>query len=134
MIYQLTSGLLINQLEAMAKTVPGAPVQALRDMLVNSIGRKDARVFVDEKDGKVNGFIFATVEEIDGRDSIFIQFCVVKPNPNEPNTCNELLSKVRKWGEEIKLRDMYFQTRRNPKAFARKYKFHYHTTVLKRSL
>lgn len=134
MIYQVTSCLLIPQIVELAKDVPGTPLDALRETLVNSISRKDARIFVDEKEGKIRGFIFATVEELEGKDALFIQFCVVRPTQNEGNICNELLARVRKWGQESELRTMYFMTARNPKAFARKYHFRFHATVLKRSL
>lgn len=133
MIYQLTNALLIPALEEMAKTVPGASVSALRDMLVETFRRKDSRIFVDEKDGKINGFIFGTVEQFEGQDAVFIQFCVVRPG-NEQNIFNELLAKMRKWTREAGLKHFYFMTGRNPRAFERRTKMTFHAAVLKGSV
>lgn len=134
MIYQLTNVLLIQKLLEMARVVPDTDLNALEATLLNSLRRKDARIFVDEHKGEIKGFIFASVEEIDGKDAVYIQFCVIKPDANERNLGMELLSKIRRWAREAGLKDMYFSTRRNVDAFKRKYKFRYHNTMLRRSV
>lgn len=134
MIYQLTNALLIPKVMGLVREYPEFNDRALEPMLIEAIGRKDARIFVDEKEGVVNGFILATSEFFEGEDSSFIQACIVRPNLNEKNVCNELLSQVRKWCREHGLKTMYFMTPRSHRAYQRKYKFRFHAVVLKRSV
>ena len=132
MIYALTNALLIPKLLSLASRVEGTDLITLEKIIVNQIGREDARVFVYEKDREFRGFIFATVEVFEGEDSVFIQFCVVESSANEPGgVCNELLSKVRKWADERGVRFLYFMTRRNPEGFKRRYKFRHYAKVTK---
>lgn len=131
MIYAARNIFLIPKILALAKVLETDPA-ALETVLIRSLGRKDAILYVDEKEGVLNGFILATVEEFEGADAAFIQSCVIKPDGNEKNVGHELLTRVRRWAAEQKVSDIYFMTRRNPKAFQRKYNFRYHSTVLKR--
>lgn len=133
MIYKLTNALLIPKLADLMKALETDPV-LLQEMMVESLTRSDSRIFVEEKDGLARGFIFATVETFEGKPAVFIQSCSVKPDDNERLVCFELLARIRKWGTELGLKDMFFMTRRSPEAFKRKYHFKYHTTVLRRSL
>jgi N-acetylglutamate synthase-like GNAT family acetyltransferase len=131
MIYQLRNVLLIPKILDLAKALDTDP-KALETALIRSLGRKDAILFVDEKDGVLDGFILATVEEFESKDAAFIQSCVVQPTTNEKNVCHELLARVRRWAADQGITEMYFMTKRNHKAFQRKYNFRYHATVLKR--
>lgn len=133
MIYQITNALLIPKLLDLMKALETDPV-LLQEIMIQSLARSDSRIFVEEKDGQARGFIFATVETFEGKESVFIQSCSVKPDDNERLVCFELLARIRKWGSELGLKDMFFMTRRSPEAFKRKYHFKYHTTVLRRSL
>lgn len=134
MIYQITNALLIPKILQLARVIPDTNLKALENMIINGIGRKDSILLVDEKADEVNGFIFATVEELEGESVVFIQTCVNKPTNNEENVVHELLAKVRAWGRKQGLKQCFFMTRRSARAYERKYGFRYHTTVLKRSL
>lgn len=134
MIYKLDNALLIPKVLTLARALPDPNLPALEGMIIKGIGRKDAALFVDEKAEEVNGFIFATVEEFEGEDAVFIQASVIKPNNNHENVGHELLARVRAWGRARGLKQCYFMTRRSARAYERKYGFRYHTTVLKRSL
>lgn len=131
MIYALKNVLLIPKILELSKVLDTDP-QALSNVLIKSLGRKDAALYVDEKDGVLDGFILATIEEFDGKDAAFIQSCVIKPEGNEKNIGHELLTRIRRWAAEQGATEIYFMTRRNPQAFQRKYNFRYHATVLKR--
>lgn len=125
---------IIPKLLDLSNRVPGTSRAALEKMLIAGVGKPESVVFVSENTEGVNGFIFATVEEFEGERAAFIQFCVVLPLKNEKDLCSELLLRVRRWAKDAGLKEMYFMTRRTPKAFQRKYKFQYHMTVLKRSV
>lgn len=131
MIYQVKNVLLIPKILELAKVLDTDP-KALEAALIKSLGRKDAILFVDEKDELLNGFILATVEEFEGEDAVFIQSCVIKASANESNVGHELLTRIRRWGADRGLKFIYFMTRRNPKAFQKKYNFSYHTTVMRK--
>jgi len=131
MIYHCTNVLNIPNLIELSRAVPDSNPQALEKMLIAGMGRKDSRVFVFEREEKIKAFIFATVEEFEGEDAAFIQFCVSIPDANERNVVNELLNRVRTWAGELGLSNMYFMTRRDPRAYARKYKFRHVKTIQK---
>lgn len=130
MIYALKNVLLIPKVLELAKTLDTDP-KTLETVLIRSLGRKDAALFVYEKDGVLDGFILATIEEFEGRDAGYIQSCVIRPTVNEKNVGHELLSRIRRWVAEQGASEFYFMTRRNHKAFQRKYNLRFHATVLK---
>jgi N-acetylglutamate synthase-like GNAT family acetyltransferase len=132
MIYESSSPLLIPRLLEMAKSIPDMPISELEKMLVGSISSHTAKIFVEEKEDEIRGFVFCSNEVFDGKDACFIQVCAIKPL-NE-NIGYELLHKVKMWAKDNKLEFMYFITKRNPKAFEKKYKFDYHGTVLRKKV
>ena len=134
MIFQLTNPLLIPEVVKLGAAVPETDLEVLKRAMISGIGRRDARIFVYEKDNEFKAFIFATMEEFECEDAVFIQFCVIVPMTNDRDIGMELLNKVREWGSAAGAKWIYTMTDRNPKAFSRKYKFRYHKTVLKRSI
>lgn len=134
MIYRIKNALLLPKILQLARALPEPNLPALEAIIIKGIGRDDAALFVDEKDGEVNGFIFATVEEFEGEPAAFIQASVIKPKNNQENIGHELLARVRSWGRDCGLKMLYMMTRRSARAYERKYNFKYHMTVLKRSL
>jgi len=133
MIFQAETPLIVPKIMVLAKKLENDP-SVLEKELLESFQREDARIFVEQKDGNLRGFIFATIEVLEGAEAVFIQSCVVLPDVNEKSVCNELLARVRKWGAQLGMKDMYFMTRRSPDAFKRKYHFRYHSTLLKRRI
>ncbi len=134
MIYPTTNPLIIPKLVELAKVIPDLPGQVLDKLLIEAIVSKDAKIYVDEKDDDVRGFIFATIADFDGQPSCFVQVCVVKPVRDERYICFELLTKVKLWAKENKLEYIYFITRRDPKGFEKKYHFDYYGTVLRQKV
>ena len=120
MIFQAETPLIVPKIMVLAKKLENDP-SVLEKELLESFQREDARIFVEQKDGNLRGFIFATIEVLEGAEAVFIQSCVVLPDVNEKSVCNELLARVRKWGAQLGMKDMYFMTRRSPDAFKRKY-------------
>ena len=131
MIYQLRNVLMIPRILELAKVLD-TDQKALETCLIRSLGRKDGVLYVDEKEGALNGFVLATVEEFEGEDAVFIQSCVIKTDSNEKNVGHELLTRIRRWAADRGLTYMYFMTQRSPKAFQKKYNFKYHTTVMRK--
>lgn len=133
MIQEMQSPLLLNQILKMAEKVPGTPIEVLRNKLINGMRRNDAKVYLYEKDGEVIGFIFATSEEYNGEDAVWIQFCVTQESAS-PSVTQELLGRVKNWGKELGFKDMYFVTERSAKAFERRYKFTTAGTLMRRGI
>jgi N-acetylglutamate synthase-like GNAT family acetyltransferase len=131
MIIALSNPLLIPRLIEMAHAVPDAPKDVLERQLARAISRPDAVVYVDDFKGEIRGFIYASIENFDGEDVCFVQFCVVKPEIAS-YVCFELLGRVRVWANERGLKWIYTMTARNYKPFMKKYKFEFAYTVLKR--
>lgn len=134
MVYTTSNPFLIPKLIEMARQVPNTNIKALEKMLIEGMTSKDSNIIIDEKDDDVRGFIFATIESMEGEDCVFIQFCVIKPQEEERYIGFELLNKIRLWGKERGLKYLYMMTDRNWKPFARKYKFSPHMMVLKRKI
>ncbi len=132
MILRLTHPLIIPQLVDMAKVVPGTPIEVMKRLLVGAVYDENSRVFVDKQDGVVKGFIYGSIERREGEPVVYVQFCVVLPT--ERYTCPELLSRMEAWARERKIKNIVFVTRRNWRAYARKYRFSFDGTILKRSV
>ena len=125
---------MIPKLVEMAKAIPDLPIEELEKMLVGGIVSPSAKIFVEEKDHDIRGFLFSTIEMFDGKDSCFIQVCAIKPIPEENQIGFELLHRAKMWAKENKLEYMYFITKREHKGFERKYKFDYYGTVLRKKV
>ena len=131
MISEITNPLLINRILELARIVPDTPIDKLKKMLIEGLTSKQAKIFIDEKNGEVRGFIFATVEQMEGEDCVFIQFCVIKPIKEERYIGFELLLKIRLWVKDLGLKYIYTMTPRSSKPFIRKYGFKFYTNVLR---
>jgi N-acetylglutamate synthase-like GNAT family acetyltransferase len=119
----------------MAKSLPdGTPLPELEKMLISAFTARggNSKVFVEGKDENIRGFIFGSIEWFDGQDSCFVQACVV--DPKEKNVCFELLARMKEWAKEKNVEYIYFMTPRDYKAYIRKYKFDYYSTVLRKKV
>ena len=142
MIYELTSTLELHQIIEMARTVITAPVEILRKRVIAAITHPDSKIFIDRgKANEIRGFIFGTIEELDGDECVFIHLCVVKPEGHhlqekrmERQLTLELVAKIESWARERGIKIMYFMTRRNPDAFKRKFKFELDYYLMKREV
>lgn len=138
MISELTTALEVNHIIELGRAVIKCPVEILRKRVINAITHKDSKVYVDRDHSDViRGFIFGTIEELDGDECVFIHLCVVKPleeKHKERNLTLELVAKIEAWARERGIKTMYFMTRRNPEAFERKYKFHLEYYLMKREV
>ena len=137
MLIEIDSPLYINEILKLASIVPGTPVEKLKKMILDSFSHGDTnqyKLVVDKRDEEVRGFIFATIEEFEGDDVVFVQFCVLKPCKEDKHTGFELLAKLRAWGKDRGARKMVSIVRREPKGFMRKYNFNLHGYVLTRPL
>jgi len=134
MIYETSNPLLIPRLLEMAKVIPELPLDELEKMLIGGISSPKAKIFVEEKEEEIRGFLFATIEGFDGKDVCFVQVCAIRPVKEENYIVFELLTKTKLWAKENKLEYLYFITKRNPKAFERKYHFDYYGTVLRKKV
>lgn len=70
------------------------------------------------EEGKPVGFMFANVQQLDGENCAFIQACFSKKKGNVQVMLDKLIS----WSKEIGIKRMVFMSKRNPKAWQRKYK------------
>ena len=133
MICELTSVFDVPKIVDLSRMVIRAPIEVLRKRVMNAITHPDSKVYLDRTDeNDIRGFIFGSIEEMNGDTCVFIQLCIVKPVPQNPTKEDivherqislELLNKIREWARERGIKIIYFMTPRNPKAFERKFKF-----------
>ena len=131
MVKELKSGLLIPDLLVLAKNIKDMPLEVLLDRLIKAVDSERGKVFIDEGPEEIDGFIFATIENFDGEDAVFIQAASVRPGTNN---AHELLNRVKLWGREIGLTKAYCLTPRNPAPFIRKFGFKFYSNALKLDL
>lgn len=129
MIHELTDKALIPELVRMAGEMTSAPTRTLHNMLSGAIGSGYAKVFLEEVQGYVEGYIFATIERYNGEDAGFIQMACVRPTSKIGPS---LLEEVEKWCKGEGLKNIYFICYRDPAPFCRKYKFSLHAYILKK--
>jgi len=139
MILQITTPIFMTRILDLAREVPDVPYDVLNKMILAGINDKDSIIYIDEKEGIVNGFIYASKERWNGEDVCFIQFCVIKPNKdfddtNEKYIGYEFMNKMRLWAKEKELKNLIMVTKRNPKLYERKYQFKQDGVILKRSV
>lgn len=99
-----------------------------------TLNQKDTKAYIDNRDGEIFGFIYASIVEFCGEKCVFIQFCVLKNIPEEKYIGFELLTKMKLFAQENGCQSIYFATSRDPKAWERKYHFVFHSTILKLDL
>ena len=125
---------MVQKIMALAKSVPDTPLETLESMLLAGISDKDTAIYIEEREGDVRGFVFASKETWQGEPVAFIQFCVLKSMPEEKYIGFELLARIRLWAREKGLANMVFVTKRNYKLFEKKYKFKLDGYILKREV
>ena len=134
MIIKLENPLLVGKILEMAKSVPDTPINTLEKMLLSAIGDKDSIIYIDDHNGEIRGFIYASKELWQGEEVAFIQFCVIKSDDMERYIGFELLSKLRVWALDNNINNLIFSTKRNPRGFIKRYKFELESYVLKRKV
>ena len=131
MIREIDNPLLLNKILELAKNIPDTPLPTLEKMLIEALTSKEAKIFIDEKNNEIRGFIYASVEQWQGEDVVFIQFTVIKPIQEERYIGFEFITKMKLWAKEKGIKSIITVVKRNPKPFMRKYHFINEGTVLK---
>lgn len=104
--------------------------EALRKMIIGSFLEEYKFIVADFENNKVVGFMFANVQQLDGENCAFIQACFSTRKGN----VDVMLEKLIKWAKGLKIKRMVFMSKRNPKAWERKYKFKPIYTVMTRGI
>lgn len=131
MVRTIDNPLLIPKILDLAKNIGGTDLKTLEKMLIEGLTSKKSKILISEKNGEVCGFMYASIEEFEGEDVVFIQSAYNKPDSEERYTVFEFITKLRLWAKENNIRWIYTMTRRNIKPFIRKYKFQFYTNVLR---
>jgi len=127
-IYEITEPLL---LEPIIKAIEdlGITSQAIAKKIILEEFQNPGRLLlVEEIKDKVTGVYFHILSEYNGENVIFIVYAGAYPD--RKNAIFEFLARAKKRAKEMEITKMIFITRRNPKGFARKYKFKPIETVL----
>lgn len=132
MVIEIKNPVLIPKILELASRIDKFEVDSLKNMLVDAITRDDSKILIEKKDEEVRGFLLSTVEFFNGEEVIFMQACYIEPDA--PQAGHEMLNKIRQWGEDLGLKNIYFISRRDPAAFLRKYKFDMVSHVLRRRI
>ena len=134
MIRQIDNPLLLNRILDLAKNIPDTNIMVLEKMLIEALTSKKAKIYIAERNNEVVGFIYGSIETIDGNDCVFIQSTYIKPDNEERNTGFEFLNRIKSFAKDNDVRNIYILTKRNAKAFERRYHFKYAYTMLKQEV
>ena len=100
----------------------------LRKYLESAIENDSSIILLDEKDEKIDGFVFASVEEFNGEDVCFIHTCIVAKG--KKYTVHDFIARLRKWSKEKGIKTLIMSTNKHEKGFERKYGFKYLSTLM----
>ena len=134
MIYQLREIVAVEPLLKLIKKkeeIFDVPLKDIADYLLKAIVDKNSIVLIDEKDKEIRGVLYASIEEWDNEDVVFIHLCVI--DPQQKNTGFEFMARINKWGREKGIKKIIFSTNR-PKGFIRKYKFKQESFILSKEV
>ncbi len=99
------------------------------EYIAEGIGNSNALILVDEAEGSIFGFIYATIEEWNGEDVCFIQNCVISQERAKLGVSELFLGKVNDWCDAKGISKMLFSCgidgdgKTRADIFERKYKF-----------
>lgn len=102
--------------------------EKLREYLESAIKHDSSVIFLDETDNRLDGFVFASVEEFNGDNVCFIHSCIV--SKEKKYTVYDFITRLRKWSKEKGIKMMIMSTNKHEKGFDRKYGFKYHSTLM----
>ncbi len=131
MIYQLVEPLAIRPiLELMSKRqdIFDIPLEQVAKYLFESVEDDNSLILIDEKDEIIGGVLYASVEEFNGEDVVFIHACMI--NPTLKNTGFEFMARVRRWADSKGLNKILFVTDNHVEGYMRKYNFTNMGTIL----
>lgn len=130
MIYTVDNPLILPRIMQIATRIKDLPAHdVLRDRLLKAIISPNSTVLIDRLGEQIRGLIYASRENLDGKDVCFIHLCYIDP---KANIGHELLNRIRTWARKNDLDEIYMMTTRSSKGFERKYNFKFAYTVLKR--
>ena len=131
MICKWDNPLSVNKILELAKDVKNTPIEKLKRFLLESLNNPNAIIYVDRVNDDIQGFVFATVEQWQCEDALFIHICAIKPIPEEKYVGFELLTKLKLFAKDRNIKMLLMATQRNYKTFERKYGFSFEGTILK---
>ena len=132
MIQTIDNPILIPQILPLAEHIPDTNIEALERMLIEGVNSPNSKILIDKKDDDIRAFLYASIEGFRGEDVVFIQACYV--SPQALNVGYELLTRIRQWAKEKKIKTLVMMTPRHLKAWAKKYRFKLVSHVLKREV
>lgn len=131
MIYQLKEKWAIEPIADMVaerKELFKISRNKLVEYLIRGTKNETSIIFIDEKDKKLNGFFFASIEEIDGDDVCFIHACIV--DPEKKHTCPEFLTRLRKWCVKSNIKKIFMLSNEHIKGVTKKYGFQHYANMM----
>lgn len=132
MIQQIDNALFINEILELAANIPDMQVKALEKMLIEGVTSKNAKILVQKIYGKIRSFIYASIVVFDGADVVFIQTCYC--DPDDKYIGWEFMTKMREWAKERGIKRLVMMTKRNPKAWERRFHFKHEYNLMTRSV
>jgi len=130
MILEANNMLQVPAILKLVKNIPGTPIDKVKKYFVKSVSSPDAKLYYEKHDNELRAYIYASIEELDGSDVVFIHSCY--GNPKAKHIVRQLLNMIEKWGQSKGINDVYMMTNRNPKAYERKYRFEVVSFLMRR--
>ncbi len=132
MILEITNAFQLPRIFEMADKIPNVKRETVEIMLTKALNRKDAHIIADVQNDEYVGFIYASIENLDNYDVVFIHLSYVKPGLF--NSGHELLARLIIWSKSLGIKSLMASTRRSVKGFEHKYKFNYFSTLIRREI
>ena len=132
MILEITNAFQLPAIFKMAEKIPNVKKSVMEEMLTKALSRQDAKIIADIQGNEYVGFIFASVESLNGEDIIFIHLSYIKPGL--VNSGHELLARLKLWSKFLGIKGLVASTHRSVKGFEHKYKFKYFSTLIRREV
>lgn len=123
MVFRITNSLLVDKIDELIREIKfELPPHRIKELIVEGLQEnEDDLLLVEEKDGQMTGFTFASPVYFEGEPCLYIQFSYIRRG--NPNTGHEFMKRLREYAKEKGLKRLIFVTHRRPDGFMRKYKF-----------
>lgn len=119
----------VDKITRDANGLIGTDRDVLKNMLLTTLFIEDKFMMVDIE-GEIKAFMFATVEILDGEHVAFIHICYSKKS----GAVDEMLRHLNKWASKRGIKRIIFMTKRNPRAFEKRYGFNDIYTVMEKKV
>lgn len=132
MILEITNAFQLPAIFKMADKIPNVKRSIIEVMLTKGLSRQDAKIISDIQDNEYVGFIYVSIENLNGENVAFIHLSYVKPGLI--NSGHELLARLILWSKFLGISNIVASTHPSTKWLKKNYKFKSFSELIRRSI